>query len=67
VFLDGLSRAGSTVQRRTTVLQVAKSCLDFKTIDRLGTADARRIGNVMTVLGWRRGKRSHGIRWWEKG
>jgi predicted P-loop ATPase len=59
VFLDG--------ERKTTVLQVAKSALDFNKIDRLGTADARRIGAVMTSLGWVRGKRGpKGERIWEQ-
>jgi predicted P-loop ATPase len=60
VFLRGV--------QQTTVLQVAASALDFKTYDRLGTADARRIANVMTQLGWCRAKRAHGgIRLWKRG
>ena len=54
--------------QQTTILQVAVSALGFAAIDRLGTADERRIANVMTVLGWHRVKRAHGgIRLWKPG
>lgn len=53
--------------KRTTILQIAKSALDFAKIDRLGTADARRIAAVLVALGWRRAKRGpNGERLWEK-
>jgi predicted P-loop ATPase len=64
-----------------TVTDVAEGALGFELevpiskdtvrgtpINRLGTADQHRIAAVMTVLGWRRGKREPGTgaRLWEK-
>jgi predicted P-loop ATPase len=51
---------------RTTVLQVAQAALSLDNVERLGTAEQRRIAAVMTTLGWKRGKRTALARWWSK-
>jgi predicted P-loop ATPase len=56
-FLQGVNR--------TSIIQVAKSALEFKT-DRVGTADQRRIAEIMTAIGWTRGERDMHGRWWVK-
>jgi hypothetical protein len=50
---------------KTTISAVALGALGFRK-DKLGTADQRRIGAVLTMLGWRPGKRDMHGRWWVK-
>jgi hypothetical protein len=60
-FLDGV--------QKTTILQVARLALEFPSIDRVGTADQRRIAAIFTSLGWAHCKREPGTgrRLWSKG
>jgi predicted P-loop ATPase len=66
---------------QVTVMMVAGGALGFEIerpnferepvargtpVNRLGTADQRRIMAAMTNLGWERGKREAGKRWWVK-
>ena len=50
-------------KQRVTVLEVARGGLHID-VPRLGTADQRRIMAALERLGWRRGKRAGGARWW---
>ena len=58
-YLDGLET------KRVTLIQIARSCLDFETVDKLGKREQLRIAAVLTHLHWKRGKRgTGGTRWW---
>ncbi len=55
-----------TLAPRCTVLQVAKSALEFQS-QKLGTSDQRRIAAALERLGWCQGKRTGAGRWFEPG
>jgi predicted P-loop ATPase len=56
---------GITPLTQTTILEVARGSLNFEKVDRLGTADQRRIAAVLEQLGWVRGEKGgKGERWW---
>jgi predicted P-loop ATPase len=48
---------------RVTLLKIARDALGFDT-DKLGTADQRRIRNILIRKGWEEGKRTGAGRWW---
>jgi len=52
-------------QDRVTILQVAVHGLGFDK-PKLGTADQRRIGAALERVGWKRGAKSNGVRWYER-
>jgi hypothetical protein len=52
-------------QTRTTILKVAREGLQIET-PRIGTADQRRIRNILIRQGWNEGPRSSTARWWVK-
>ena len=73
------SRISSPTQTRVTILQVAIGALGYQgkhrmpddrntPINRLGTADQRRIAAILISLGWKRGNREAGTgqRFWVK-
>lgn len=49
---------------RTTLMEVAREALRIE-VERLGTADQRRIAAALEHLGWER-RRSKSARWWER-
>jgi predicted P-loop ATPase len=51
--------------KRTTIASVATSAIGL-TVDRIGTADQRRIFAIMTALGWQP-RRDRSGRWWGEG
>ena len=51
---------------KVTISQVAKFGLRFTSDSRIGTADTRRIGNILEREGWQRGPRQKDGRWWIK-
>ena len=53
-------------KERVTILQVAVHGLDFDK-PKLGTADQRRIGAALERIGWVRGARSNGVRYFQRG
>lgn len=59
-YLDGLT------DPKITVAGVARGALGFYSDERIGTAVARRIAVVLDRVGWKRGTKQHGTRWWIK-
>jgi hypothetical protein len=53
-------------QTQTTILKVAHDGVGIET-PRIGTADQRRIRNILMRLGWVEGKRTERARWWIRG
>jgi hypothetical protein len=50
--------------KQVTLTQVAKGCLDFERIDKLGKREQLRISAILTHLQWKRGQRTLDARWW---
>jgi predicted P-loop ATPase len=59
------ARASQT-QPEVIVSDIARSCLGFDSLSRIGTADQRRITSILEHLGWKRGKRQMDRRPWMK-
>jgi predicted P-loop ATPase len=60
---DYLRRNATT---KTTVFKLAREAVNLET-QRMSTTDRNRVTGILESLGWKRGTRVQGIRWWVRG
>jgi predicted P-loop ATPase len=59
-----VSHLDASTATDVTVFEIARGCLEFDNLSRIGTADQRRIIAILEHLGWKRGKRYNNRRPW---